>query len=712
MPTKYHSKTFKNKPLNLVHLFVLHRYPTFQASLKSFVKEFNHLHTKEIKNMKGSNRIYYSSYRKVILSITFYALLLSCFAQKENNMWTFGYRNGLDFNTNPPTHFESEVVLAWEGNSSVSDENGNLLFYTDANAILDVNGNAMPNGNGILGNTCTAFFYDGIFGSAAQGVAIAQKPDNPHQYYVFVAASRENRDWDWQPDGSFSETPGYLRYSIVDMQLNGGLGDVVQGQKNIVIDDDIGENVTVVQGDGCFYWLISHSVGHDFKVYKVDNLGVHQGTHYPGHFSVEHGGGCIRISPDKQKIVHTSHYQEGMNSVPLNTLRFIEIGDFDAANGTISNLQTLQSIAPYSAVFSPNSQLLYTATLHTSEIYQYNLSLLPNLAAVNASEILLTNQGSGEMRNAPDGKIYFTQRFYDPILGNQPRGIGIIHNPNVSGTACNVESSAFAYTDLTTIPASDSLSPSAYVGIGQNAVVIKRDTVVFNHPELVHCTLTPLQLEAPEGFDTYLWNNGSNQQEQEIVASGNYTVSSSNSCNSRIDNYMIKLTEEVMKPEIKADSEELCDGEITELHITTNPSNTILWNTGDTSEDITINKPGIYYVTVENECGTAKDSITINSNCETEVNESVINIPNVFTPNGDGINDLWEVKTSSNFTGIQLHIFNRWGNELFYTEKKDTGWNGTVNGKAASEGVYFYKVSLTDEKQQITHYNGFFHLNR
>lgn len=657
--------------------------------------------------MKVENRICFNYYRKIISATTFSLLsLLSCFSQKENNMWTFGYRNGLDFNTNPPTLFESEVVLAWEGMSSVSDENGNLLFYTDANVILDVNGNPMPNGHGILGNTGSMFFYEGIFGSSSQGVVIAQRPDNPHQYYVFVASSAEDRDWNTHT--------GKLRYTIVDMQLNGGLGDVVPGQKNIVIDEDINEKVTIVQGAGCFYWLISHGTGNDFKVYKVDNTMVHPPTHYPGILTNVYGGGCIKISPDKKKIVHSLHYQDGINDSAIYVLQFIEIGDFDAATGVISNLQTVTSYSTYSVEFSANSQRLYTSCIGGLEegyVYQYDLSLLPNVTAVNASKTLLTVEGSGEMRSGPDGKIYFKERIYDPTIGNQPRGIGIIHNPNALGLASNLESSVFSFADLTTIPVSDSLSPNAFaVGIGQNAVVIKPDTLVFNHPDLFQCKSTDLILEAPEGFETYLWDNGSNQQEREIETNGDYTVTSSNTCSVRTDNYTIEFIEEP-KMELQTDFGELCDGEEMELSITTDhPSNIILWSTGNTTETIIINKPGIYSVTVENNCGTIKDSITINSNCEPFIPS--IHIPNVFTPNGDGINDVWMVKVSDNFIEIRLSVLNRWGNEVFYADKKNTGWNGMVNGKQASEGVYFYKADIIDDKQQTKEYSGFFHLER
>ncbi|MFA6060110.1 MAG: hypothetical protein WC756_18045 [Taibaiella sp.] len=138
------------------------------------------------------------------------------FAQGENNMWTFGIHNGLDFNNNPPTFFQSSNMSA-EGCASVASAGGSLLFYSNGNNIWNVSGTVMPNGSGILGNGA----YPGaITGSSAQGVAIVKSMSNSNQYYLFTLDALE------QITTSY---PGYLRYSVIDMSLDGGNGDVVAG---------------------------------------------------------------------------------------------------------------------------------------------------------------------------------------------------------------------------------------------------------------------------------------------------------------------------------------------------------------------------------------------------------------------------------------------------------------------------------------------------
>jgi gliding motility-associated-like protein len=68
-------------------------------------------------------------------------------------------------------------------------------------------------------------------------------------------------------------------------------------------------------------------------------------------------------------------------------------------------------------------------------------------------------------------------------------------------------------------------------------------------------------------------------------------------------------------------------------------------------------------------------------------------IPNTFTPNGDGINDVWTIKELSNYPGAQVTIFDRWGTRLFYSRGYATPWDGTYNGKPVSVGTYYYIIN-------------------
>jgi len=73
------------------------------------------------------------------------------------------------------------------------------------------------------------------------------------------------------------------------------------------------------------------------------------------------------------------------------------------------------------------------------------------------------------------------------------------------------------------------------------------------------------------------------------------------------------------------------------------------------------------------------------------ISESELKIPNAFSPNGDGVNDVFKVKHKS-LVKFNASVFNRWGQELYKWNNPDEGWDGTSHGKAVKDGVYFIVV--------------------
>ena len=93
------------------------------------------------------------------------------------------------------------------------------------------------------------------------------------------------------------------------------------------------------------------------------------------------------------------------------------------------------------------------------------------------------------------------------------------------------------------------------------------------------------------------------------------------------------------------------------------------------------------------------------AHCPLVVGE-LLNIPNVFTPNGDGFNDYFEIVYYGGLTMFDLSIFNRWGIEVFHSTDKDFQWDGTINGAEAASGTYFYIVKITTESGKSFEQNG------
>ncbi len=113
------------------------------------------------------------------------------------------------------------------------------------------------------------------------------------------------------------------------------------------------------------------------------------------------------------------------------------------------------------------------------------------------------------------------------------------------------------------------------------------------------------------------------------------------------------------------------------------------WSTGETGAAIVVRTPGAYWLEVTNAGGcSASDSITVRNAC-------YLDIPNAFTPNGDGTNDYFFPREtlSSRLTRFRMQIFDRWGQLIFETNSlAGRGWDGTFNGKTQPQGVYIYLI--------------------
>ncbi len=127
-----------------------------------------------------------------------------------------------------------------------------------------------------------------------------------------------------------------------------------------------------------------------------------------------------------------------------------------------------------------------------------------------------------------------------------------------------------------------------------------------------------------------------------------------------------------------------------------------VWNTGTTGPSLAVSAPGTYGVTVNIGGCEASDEVTVANDC-------YVNIPNIFTPNGDGVNDYFLPRDmlSKGLTEFHMAIFNRWGNLVFETRSIDgRGWDGRYNGEPQPEGVFVYDIDATFKDGQKEHHQG------
>jgi gliding motility-associated-like protein len=133
-----------------------------------------------------------------------------------------------------------------------------------------------------------------------------------------------------------------------------------------------------------------------------------------------------------------------------------------------------------------------------------------------------------------------------------------------------------------------------------------------------------------------------------------------------------------------------------------NPTAVWRWSTGQTSSAIFVGQPGVYTATVGLSGCYTTDSVVVSSDC-------YMNIPNIFTPNGDGINDYFYPRQllSKGLTYFKINIFNRWGELIFESTATDgRGWDGRFNGVDQPEGVYIYIIDAGFKDGQMEHHQG------
>lgn len=650
-----------------------------------------------------------------LLSLVFIFTTKPAVAQGEDKIWIFGDHARLDFSSGSPVLSTSNINTR-EGAASISDAAGNLLFYSNGQKVWDANLAVMPNGNGLLGN--------GSNGSSSQGVAIVPVVSNPDQYYLFTLDPQEY---------TTSGIAGYLRYSVINMSLNGGSGDVVASQKDIVLDSFMSEQMTVTTTNSCAgYWLVvrNYSTGN-FESFKLDASGIHPPVVSAGSGNTINGcePGEMKISPDGTRIGWGGHFSG-----------LIELGTFNNTTGVISNVISLVTANPlfYGFSFSPDGSKIYAS--HLTYLQQFDATLYPNAASIVASGVMLTTFNGGiwynAMRLGPDGKIYLS------VSMGTNNCISTIDNPNVSGTGCNFS--------ICSIP--QPITADFEVSLGSSIVINHNPPQVSINPtkDTVICTGSVTLTASPNG--NYAWNTGATSQSISVHTSGTYWVTSGSGCNLTVDTFTV--TQNYVAPDhILGNDTILCEGSSLLLNASapgctylwqdgsTNPvyevtqggmyfvtltkdgctktdsiqiteDNTYLyidrtdttvclgtsvilhavtsvppqWSTGSTATSIYITSPGTYRLTGSSPCNTFADSVTIgmvDCTCPSF-------IPNAFSPNDDGVNDAFMIRNNCELTSFGLYIYNRFGQQVFYTNDITHYWDGNYKGQKCELGVYYY----------------------
>ena len=201
------------------------------------------------------------------------------------------------------------------------------------------------------------------------------------------------------------------------------------------------------------------------------------------------------------------------------------------------------------------------------------------------------------------------------------------------------------------------------------------------------CENTLYIIDAYHQGYTYTWQDNSNNPFFETDTSGTFFVAVKNSdgCENS-DTISLKL---LYYPRFKFGNDTtICEGHYYTLSANLE-NTTYLWQDGNTDSVFYAGEPGIYSLRTQNKCGFWSDSIFVDFEyC------GPIYIPNIFTPNKDGVNDIFIIK-GIDFDNWALTIYSRWGNKIYYSPDYRNDWKG----ENTDNGVYYYILSNAEEKQ-------------
>jgi len=209
------------------------------------------------------------------------------------------------------------------------------------------------------------------------------------------------------------------------------------------------------------------------------------------------------------------------------------------------------------------------------------------------------------------------------------------------------------------------------------------------------------------GADTYVWNTGATSPNIIVspLITATYTVTGTDSWGCEgTDDVTVTVS---APPTVTAVPSDICKGETALL--TATGALTYTWQPGNLIGDSVLVSPlaTITFTVTGTDANGCENSstvvVTVTSDCPQL--EPVVQVPTAFTPNYDGLNDVFVI-TAEHFTLTSLRIFNRWGEVVFQTTDITEGWDGTHNNRALPIGTYVYLISGNDPKGKAVKYQG------
>jgi hypothetical protein len=359
--------------------------------------------------------------KKILILFSFIAISFTqhhCSAQQEKNIWYFGRQAGLDFSGSNPIPLSNSALKTDEAAAVMNNSSGNVLFYTNGVAVWNALNDTMENGGGLFGNYSTT-----------QTLIVPKPGVEDSLYYIFTAGCVE-----------YNFYKG-LRYSVVDLKYNNGLGKVTS--KNNLLYYPASEKITAItHANGYDFWVLAHESGNNnFLEYLITCYGFDT---IPTIISIgqpftnpRNNMGAIKASSTGQKLA-------------IAARMICELYDLNTFNGDITNCIQFPNDSTgggsrYGIAFSPDNSKLYLdrSAYPGTSLWQFNLLAGTPIDIINSqcqiffdtisNTQMLLNLGTMALAN--DGKIYLAHYTAGNGLGDTL--LGVINYPDSLGLACS-----------------------------------------------------------------------------------------------------------------------------------------------------------------------------------------------------------------------------------------------------------------------------------
>ena len=317
-------------------------------------------------------------------------------AQLEASNWVFGGFGGVNFSCSVPQIFPTPFD-GLEGGASISSASGELLFFTNGDAVWNKESFGL----------CLT---EGKLVESAPGTLVRRPPKAPLSFRIPAT-----------PLYTICLPPIALKIisrmvfdtPVINMSMNGGFGDVIE--KNKPLASFAAEKIAHIQPNGTDVWVVTHGVlSNAFYAYSITSAGLNPVPVISNTGQVHPGGrGYMKFSPDGKRLVATCFKYE------LDDGTNTELFAFDSNTGAVTAdfILPTTSKSDYAASFSPNGKILYTSCSWacTPTIEQFNLEAGTPQQIVDQRFTIQAPRIYGALQLGIDGKLHYLS--YDSNTG-------------------------------------------------------------------------------------------------------------------------------------------------------------------------------------------------------------------------------------------------------------------------------------------------------